>query len=103
MGKIGKGTKVWDEKGLWGDHEIGEDCVIGKFVEIGDGVRIGDRCKIEAFAFIPPGVVIEDEVFIGPHACFTNDKYPATGEDSGQRHASERQPVPEETAGKVLK
>ena len=81
MGKIGKGTKVWDEKGLWGDYEIGEDCVIGKFVEIGDGVRIGYRCKIEAFAFIPPGVVIEDEVFVGPHVCFTNDKYPkATGE-----------------------
>lgn len=81
MGKIGRGTKVWDEKGLWGDHEIGEDCIIGKFVEIDDGVRIGDRCKIEAFAFIPPGVVIEDEVFIGPHVCFTNDKYPkATGE-----------------------
>ncbi len=41
MGRIGKGTKVWDDKGLWGDYEIGEDCVIGKFVEIGDGVRIG--------------------------------------------------------------
>ena len=23
MGKIGKGTKVWDEKGLWGDYVIG--------------------------------------------------------------------------------
>ncbi len=57
MGKIGKGNKVW------GDYEIGQDCVIVMFVEIGDGVRIGDRCKIEAFAFIPPGVVIEDEVF----------------------------------------
>ena len=43
-------------------------------------MRIGDRCKVEAFAFIPPGVVIEDEVFVGPHACFTNDKRPhATG------------------------
>ena len=40
MGRIGKGTKVWDEKGLWGDYEIGEDCVIGKFVEIGDGVKV---------------------------------------------------------------
>ena len=40
MGKIGKGTRVWDEKGLWGDYEIGEDCVIGKFVEIGDGVKV---------------------------------------------------------------
>ncbi len=36
MDRTGKGTG--DEKGLWGDHEIGEDCVIGKFVEIGDGV-----------------------------------------------------------------
>ena len=36
---------------------------------------------MEAFAFIPPGVVLEDEVFVGPHVCFTNDKYPkATGE-----------------------
>ena len=76
MGRIGKGTRVWDERGLWGDYEIGEDCVIGKFVEIGDGVRIGDRCKVEAFAFLPPGVVLEDEVFVGPHVCFTNDRYP---------------------------
>ena len=21
---MGKGTKVWDEKGLWGDYEIGD-------------------------------------------------------------------------------
>jgi acetyltransferase-like isoleucine patch superfamily enzyme len=44
-------------------------------------VRIGHRCKVEAFAFIPPGVVIEDGVSVGPHACFTNDKRPkAVGE-----------------------
>ena len=39
-------------------------------------MRIGNRCKVEAFAFIPPGVVIEDEVFVGPRACFTNDRVP---------------------------
>jgi len=42
-------------------------------------VRIGNRCKVEAFAALTPpspGVVIEDEVFVGPHACFTNDKHP---------------------------
>jgi acetyltransferase-like isoleucine patch superfamily enzyme len=65
--KIGEGTRVWDPQGLWGDHEIGRDCVVGRFVEIGDGVRIGDRCKVEAFAFLPPGVVLEDDVFVGPH------------------------------------
>ena len=81
MPKVGKDTKVWDEKGLWGEYEIGDNCTIGKFVEIGNNVRIGNNCKIEAFAFIPPGVTIEDDVFVGPHACFTNDKKPsATGE-----------------------
>ena len=78
---IGKNTKVWDDKGLWGEHDIGDNCVIGKFVEIGDGVKIGDNCKIEAFAFIPPGVTIGSGVFVGPHVCFTNDKAPrAQGE-----------------------
>jgi UDP-2-acetamido-3-amino-2,3-dideoxy-glucuronate N-acetyltransferase len=44
-------------------------------------VVVGDRCKIEAYAFIPTGVSIEDEVFIGPHAVFTNDLHPkAVGE-----------------------
>ena len=40
MARIGEGTRVWDEQGLWGDYEIGRGCVIGRFVEIGDG---GDR------------------------------------------------------------
>jgi len=45
-------------------------------VWIGENVKIGERCFIEAFAFIPDGVSIEDDVFIGPHVCFTNDKRP---------------------------
>ena len=81
MPKVGKGTKIWDDKGLWGEYEIGANCVIGKFVEIGKDVKIGNNCKVEAFAFIPPGVTIEDDVFVGPHVCFTNDKRPhAVGE-----------------------
>jgi acetyltransferase-like isoleucine patch superfamily enzyme len=72
---IGKGTKVWHYTNLFG-CEIGEDCVIGSFVEIGKGVKIGNRCKVEARAFLPAGVVIEDEVFVGPGAIFTNDKHP---------------------------
>jgi acetyltransferase-like isoleucine patch superfamily enzyme len=62
------------------DSEIGEGTRIASFVEIG-GAKIGKNCKIEAYAFIPPGVTIGDNVFIGPHVVFTNDKYPkATGE-----------------------
>jgi acetyltransferase-like isoleucine patch superfamily enzyme len=57
------------------DSEIGEGTKIACFVEIG-GSKIGKHCKIEAFAFIPPGSIIEDYVFIGPHVNLTNDKYP---------------------------
>ena len=49
---------------------------IAAYAEVQRGVIVGDRCKIEAFAFIPSGVTIEDEVFVGPHAVFTNDLHP---------------------------
>lgn len=57
-------------------HNIGVETVIHSHVWIGDKVTIGKRCKIQAFTFIPNGVTIQDDVFIGPHVCFTNDKYP---------------------------
>lgn len=61
---------------IWGNPKIGKDCRIAAFVEIGKGVVIGNRVYVEAFAFIPPGVTIEDDCFVGPHVCFTNDKHP---------------------------
>ena len=73
--EIGENTVIRDFTNLYG-CKIGKDCKIAAFVEIGRDVKIGDRCAIEAFVFIPPGVTIEDEVFIGPHVCFTNDKIP---------------------------
>ena len=56
--------------------EIGNGCKIGAFVEIRKQVKVGRNVKIQAFVFIPEGVTNEDGVFIGPHVCFTNDKYP---------------------------
>jgi UDP-2-acetamido-3-amino-2,3-dideoxy-glucuronate N-acetyltransferase len=44
-----------------------------RYVWIGKKVKIGDNVRIQPFAFIPDGVTIEDDVFIGPHVCFTND------------------------------
>jgi UDP-2-acetamido-3-amino-2,3-dideoxy-glucuronate N-acetyltransferase len=73
--EIGEDTIVRDYVNLYG-CKIGTGCRIAAYVEIQRGVKIGDRCKIEAFAFIPSGVTIEDEVFVGPHACFTNDRVP---------------------------
>lgn len=52
---------------------IDDSCTIHSHVWIGDDVKIGRNVKIQAFAFIPNGVTVEDDVFIGPHVCFTND------------------------------
>lgn len=74
---------------------IGDGCRIASFTEIQRGVQIGRAVKVEAFAFIPTGVVIEDEVFVGPHVCFTNDLLPAAaGEDGRPLGAEDWEVVP---------
>jgi acetyltransferase-like isoleucine patch superfamily enzyme len=74
---------------------IGDGCRIASFVEIQRGVVLGRNVKVEAFVFIPTGVTIEDGAFIGPHACFTNDRYPqAIGPDGQPLKAGEWQVVP---------
>lgn len=77
---IGEGTIVRDFVNLYG-CKIGKDCKIAAFAEVQRGVVIGDRCKIEAYAFIPSGVTMENEVFVGPHAVFTNDLHPRAAGD----------------------
>lgn len=71
---LGKNTKIWNFVNLYG-CKIGEYCSIGAFVEIQNGVEIGNKVKIESHSFICEGVTIEDNVFIGHHVVFTNDKY----------------------------
>lgn len=82
---LGKNVTIYhpDQVNLYG-CVIGDNTKIGSFVEIRRDVRIGANVKIQAFAFIPEGVIIEDGVFIGPHACFTNDRYPRAINDSGE-------------------
>jgi acetyltransferase-like isoleucine patch superfamily enzyme len=74
---------------------IGDNCKIASFVEIQRGVTLGKNVKVEAFAFIPTGVTIEDDAFVGPHVCFTNDRYPRSVGESGRlQEASDWRVVP---------
>ena len=50
--------------------------IVHNFSWLGKDVEIGEGTKIEPFSFIPNGVTIGNNCFIGPHVCFTNDKYP---------------------------
>jgi UDP-2-acetamido-3-amino-2,3-dideoxy-glucuronate N-acetyltransferase len=58
---------------LYGSYEIGEGTTVGAFCDIGG--KIGKNCKIQTHVSIPPHVVIEDEVFIGPGVRFANDRW----------------------------
>lgn len=88
--RLGKNVKIFhkDLVNLYG-CEIGDNTKIATFVEIQKNVKIGKNCKVEAFAFIPEGVVLEDEVFVGPHACFTNDKLPRATTKDGKLKTGE--------------
>jgi acetyltransferase-like isoleucine patch superfamily enzyme len=73
--KLGQNVRIYDFTNLYG-CEIGDDVKIGTFVEIQKGAKIGHRCKISSHTFICEGVTLEDEVFVGHHVVFTNDRFP---------------------------
>lgn len=73
---IGAGTSVWNQAQIRESCIIGECCNIGKNVYIDTGVQIGNRVKIQNNVNVYHGVTIEDDVFVGPSATFTNDMYP---------------------------
>lgn len=69
---IGTGTKIWHFVHILSGSMIGENCVVGQNVMIGPDVRIGNGCKIQNNVSVYRGVTLEDEVFCGPSAVFTN-------------------------------
>jgi len=55
---------------------IGEEALIGSSAKLDGTVKVGNRVKIQSNAYLPHLTVIEDDVFIAPNVCFTNDRYP---------------------------
>lgn len=74
--EIGAGTKIWHFCHVMPKAKIGNHCVLGQNVFIGEGVKIGNGVKIENNVSIFTGVTLEDDVFCGPSAVFTNVKTP---------------------------
>lgn len=73
---IGAGTRVWAFVHVLPDARIGADCNICDHVFIENDVVIGDRVTIKCGVQIWDGITLEDEVFVGPNATFSNDMYP---------------------------
>ena len=81
---IGEGTKIWHFSHVQSGARIGRGCMLGQNVNIGPGVVIGDHVKIQNNVSVYEGVKLEDYVFCGPSAVFTNTpvprgKYPIAG------------------------
>ncbi len=77
--KVGAGTRVWAFVQVGESAVIGENCVIGNGAYIDRHVIIGDRVRIHNKALLYHGVTVEDDVFVGPGVCFTNDPWPRSG------------------------
>jgi len=69
---IGDGTKVWHFAHVMSGARIGERCSVGQNVFIGGGAVVGNGCKIQNNVSLYDAVELEDDVFIGPSAVFTN-------------------------------
>lgn len=73
---VGPRTRIWAFAHVLEGARIGADCNIcdGVFVE-GDAV-VGDRVTVKCGVQLWSGVELEDDVFVGPNATFTNDRFP---------------------------
>jgi UDP-2-acetamido-3-amino-2,3-dideoxy-glucuronate N-acetyltransferase len=74
--KIGKSTKVWAFAHILPGAVIGEDCNICDQTFIENDVVLGNRVTIKCGVQLWDGITLEDDVFIGPNATFTNDRFP---------------------------
>ena len=81
-------TVIYNDVVIGDNFKTGHNVVIREQTKIGDNVligtnsvvegecSIGNDISIQSNVYIPRNSVIEDNVFVGPCACFTNDRYP---------------------------
>ena len=74
--QIGRGTRIWAFAHVLPQAVIGEDCNICDHVFVENDVVIGHRVTVKCGVQLWDGLRIEDDVFIGPNATFTNDAFP---------------------------
>jgi UDP-2-acetamido-3-amino-2,3-dideoxy-glucuronate N-acetyltransferase len=73
---VGPRTRIWAFAHVLPGATIGADCNICDGVFIENDVRIANRVTVKCGVQLWDGVSLEDDVFVGPNATFTNDKFP---------------------------
>lgn len=85
---VGLGCRVWQLAQIRENAVLGVDCVIERGAYVGVGVRIGDYVKLQNYALVYEPAVLADNVFIGPGAVLTNDRYPRSTDPLGRLKSS---------------
>jgi acetyltransferase-like isoleucine patch superfamily enzyme len=73
---VGPGTSIWAFVHILAGARIGAECNICDHTFIENSVVVGDRVTIKCGVQLWDGVILEDDVFVGPNATFTNDRFP---------------------------
>ncbi len=73
---VGAGTRIWAFSHILSGASIGAHCNICDHTLIEGKVVIGDRVTLKSGVYLWDGLIVENDVFIGPAAAFTNDKRP---------------------------
>jgi UDP-2-acetamido-3-amino-2,3-dideoxy-glucuronate N-acetyltransferase len=79
--RLGAGTKIWHFSHVMPGARIGARCTLGQNVFIAGHAELGAGCRIQNNVSIYDGVVLGDEVFVGPSAVFTNVRNPRAAVD----------------------
>ena len=74
--QIGEGTRVWQYVVILPGAVIGRDGNICSHCFIENQVVVGDRVTVKCGVQLWDGMTLEDDVFVGPNATFTNDREP---------------------------
>lgn len=82
--EIGEKTRIWAFAHVLKNVKIGEDCNLCDYVFVESGVKIGNRVTIKNGISLWEGLEIEDDVFLGPNAAFTNDMFPRSKRHTGK-------------------
>lgn len=73
---VGEGTRIWPFVHVLAGARIGQDCNLAEHVFIENDVVVGDRVTLKCGVQLWDGLRLEDDVFVGPNATFTNDLFP---------------------------
>lgn len=74
--KLGARVVVWHFAVVMADVVLADDVSIGSRAEIGRGSTICRGARISSGVFLPYSSFVGCDVFIGPNATFTDDRYP---------------------------